>query len=220
MKLRLERAMLLEQLEKRMEANVDESDRSTSPPPTPQDKPLRSKRAHRKTTPPLPDTGTAAETSHPSPQGPPQHQRPHMTLLDPYSSTQSTPDPSRHTNTLFFSTLNGTPDTNQIPPLSLHQAHRQTSHGLPSIQHYDRISYEDRHGENGTPVEYAPHGRSRAYSGANGSAGRGITGEMVGVGPEVRVDANGERRVQPEVEMAEASPSQGGFGGLGVGLGL
>ncbi|EON64412.1 hypothetical protein W97_03643 [Coniosporium apollinis CBS 100218] len=34
MKLRLERAMLLEQLEKRMEANVDESDRSTSPPPT------------------------------------------------------------------------------------------------------------------------------------------------------------------------------------------
>ncbi|KAF2100231.1 hypothetical protein NA57DRAFT_73841 [Rhizodiscina lignyota] len=52
LKMRLERAFLLEQVQKRMDYNVDESDRSTSPPPTPQDKPLRSKRTHRKTTPP------------------------------------------------------------------------------------------------------------------------------------------------------------------------
>ena len=87
------------------------------------------------------------------------------------------------------------------------------------MQHYDHhMGYEDRHGENGTPVDYTPHGRSRAYSGANGSAGRGVTGEMVGAGPEVGMDANGERRVQPEVEMAEASPPQGGFGGFGGGF--
>jgi hypothetical protein len=34
LKMRLERAFLLEQLQKRMEYNIDESDRSTSPPPT------------------------------------------------------------------------------------------------------------------------------------------------------------------------------------------
>lgn len=33
-KMRLERAFLLEQLANRMEYNIDESDRSTSPPPT------------------------------------------------------------------------------------------------------------------------------------------------------------------------------------------
>ncbi|KAF2821396.1 hypothetical protein CC86DRAFT_459054 [Ophiobolus disseminans] len=45
-KMRLERAFLLEQLNKHMEYNIDDSDRSSSPPPTPTDKPLRSKRGH------------------------------------------------------------------------------------------------------------------------------------------------------------------------------
>jgi hypothetical protein len=45
--MRLERAFLLEQLNKHMEYNLDDSDRSTSPPPTPTDKPLRSKRANK-----------------------------------------------------------------------------------------------------------------------------------------------------------------------------
>jgi len=43
--MRLERAFLLEQLNKHMEYNIDDSDRSSSPPPTPTDKPLRSKRS-------------------------------------------------------------------------------------------------------------------------------------------------------------------------------
>ncbi|TDZ64987.1 hypothetical protein CTRI78_v003766 [Colletotrichum trifolii] len=47
-KLRMERAFLLEQLAKRTSANVEDSDGSPSPPPTPQDKPLRTKRGHRK----------------------------------------------------------------------------------------------------------------------------------------------------------------------------
>lgn len=34
LKMRLERAFLLDQLQQRMDTNVDESDRSTSPPPT------------------------------------------------------------------------------------------------------------------------------------------------------------------------------------------
>ncbi|KAI8625224.1 hypothetical protein F5Y19DRAFT_479730 [Xylariaceae sp. FL1651] len=47
-KLRLERALLLEQISKRTSTNVEDSEGSPSPPPTPQDKPLRTKRGHRK----------------------------------------------------------------------------------------------------------------------------------------------------------------------------
>ncbi|PNY29898.1 Uncharacterized protein TCAP_00192, partial [Tolypocladium capitatum] len=47
-KLRLERAFLLEQLAKRTSTNVEDSEGSPSPPPTPKDKPLRIKRGHRK----------------------------------------------------------------------------------------------------------------------------------------------------------------------------
>ncbi|KAH6849966.1 hypothetical protein B0I37DRAFT_370354 [Chaetomium sp. MPI-CAGE-AT-0009] len=47
-KMRLERAFLLEQLVKRTSTNVEDSDGSPSPPPTPKEKPLRIKRGHRK----------------------------------------------------------------------------------------------------------------------------------------------------------------------------
>ncbi|KAI0024977.1 hypothetical protein F4780DRAFT_775450 [Xylariomycetidae sp. FL0641] len=47
-KTRLERAILLEQIAKRTSTNVEDSEGSPSPPPTPQDKPLRTKRGHRK----------------------------------------------------------------------------------------------------------------------------------------------------------------------------
>ncbi|KAI1505413.1 hypothetical protein F5X99DRAFT_367892 [Biscogniauxia marginata] len=47
-KSRLERAILLEQIAKRTSTNVEDSEGSPSPPPTPQDKPLRTKRGHRK----------------------------------------------------------------------------------------------------------------------------------------------------------------------------
>ncbi|KAI9762960.1 MAG: hypothetical protein M4579_000023 [Chaenotheca gracillima] len=48
MKLRLERAFLLEQLAMRTSRNVEDSEGSPSPPPTPKEKPLRSKRGHRR----------------------------------------------------------------------------------------------------------------------------------------------------------------------------
>ncbi|KAA8563945.1 hypothetical protein EYC84_011948 [Monilinia fructicola] len=47
-KMRLERAFLLEQMAKRTSTNVEDSEGSPSPPPTPQEKPLRTKRGHRK----------------------------------------------------------------------------------------------------------------------------------------------------------------------------
>jgi len=45
-KCRLERAFLLEQIAKRTSTNVEDSDGSPSPPPTPDNKPLRMKRGH------------------------------------------------------------------------------------------------------------------------------------------------------------------------------
>ncbi|KAI9787909.1 MAG: hypothetical protein M1835_002612 [Candelina submexicana] len=56
MKMRLERAFLLEQLANRMRDNVDESEGSASPPPTPTERPLRTKRGHRKLSIPLSPT--------------------------------------------------------------------------------------------------------------------------------------------------------------------
>ncbi|PBP21815.1 HMG box protein [Diplocarpon rosae] len=47
-KMRLERSFLLEQLAKRTSTNVEDSEGSPSPPPTPKEKPLRTKRGHRK----------------------------------------------------------------------------------------------------------------------------------------------------------------------------
>ncbi|KAJ2905588.1 uncharacterized protein MKZ38_004882 [Zalerion maritima] len=47
-KLRVERSFLLEQLSKRTSTNVEDSEGSPSPPPTPKEKPLRIKRGHRK----------------------------------------------------------------------------------------------------------------------------------------------------------------------------
>ncbi|KAI2613291.1 hypothetical protein GGR54DRAFT_616070 [Hypoxylon sp. NC1633] len=47
-KQRLERAFLLEQIAKRTSTNVEDSEGSPSPPPTPKDKPLRIKKGHRK----------------------------------------------------------------------------------------------------------------------------------------------------------------------------
>ncbi|KAI9843607.1 MAG: hypothetical protein M1837_006189 [Sclerophora amabilis] len=47
-KLRLERAFLLEQLAMRTSRNVEDSEGSPSPPPTPKEKPLRTKRGHRR----------------------------------------------------------------------------------------------------------------------------------------------------------------------------
>jgi hypothetical protein len=102
--MRLERAFLLEQLNKHMEYNIDDSDRSSSPPPTPTDKPLRSKRSHnRKGTPP-PGAGQAGVV-HQSP-GSVQPQMLHG--MNPMSSAQSTPDPGRISSS-YFTTVGAAP---------------------------------------------------------------------------------------------------------------
>ncbi|KAF2112635.1 hypothetical protein BDV96DRAFT_497425 [Lophiotrema nucula] len=184
-KMRLERAFLLEQLEKHMEYNVDDSDRSSSPPPTPTDKPLRSKRSHRKATPTGDGSRGLAGTQHLSPGS----VQPIMHQMNPMSSAQSTPDPSRTTQ--FFShipppassphaAVNGTAQSG-LPPI--HSALPPLQPQRESGTRFDPAYDEQR------PAEHDEEftGRRRAHSGAQA--------------PE---EANGEPQ---DVEMGDA----GGF---------
>ncbi|KAF2015487.1 hypothetical protein BU24DRAFT_450191 [Aaosphaeria arxii CBS 175.79] len=96
-KMRLERAFILEALHKHMEYNVDDSDRSSSPPPTPTDKPLRSKRSHRQKTPPGGGAQLGSDLPGTAQQGSPGSTTAHRQTLAAshlMSSAQSTPDPS------------------------------------------------------------------------------------------------------------------------------
>jgi hypothetical protein len=164
-KMRLERAFLLEALNKHMEYNVDDSDRSSSPPPTPTDKPLRSKRSHnRKGTPPQ---GEGEQ------MGMGMGGRMGMGTMNPMSSAQSTPDPGSRQQNSYFSTINAAPSATSphtgvngapppppgqtvLPPLHSLASHPQQQAG--QRQYYDPTYDEQR------PDEDA--GRRRAYSGA------------------------------------------------------
>lgn len=205
--MRLERAFLLEQLHKHMEYNIDDSDRSSSPPPTPTEKPLRSKRSHRQKTPPqggAPLGTTMSSAQQPSP-GSLQHQQV-MHTVNPMSSAQSTPDPNR--TAPFFSTIpppassphavNGTGQP-VLPPLSSHLPPLQPQRPPESSRgaFYDPTTEEPRATED--DAEFA--GRRRAHSSAHAP-------------PSESQDApapssqNGDRRDQ-DTEMGGASA--GGF---------
>lgn len=171
-KMRLERAFLLEQLHKHMEYDIDNSDRSSSPPPTPTDKPLRSKRSHRKGTPPVASqVGSSAPPQHASPGS--THHQPILHAMNPVSSAQSTPDPNRQAP--FFSgigagatsphAVNGNAQP-ILPPLhSLTPMQPQRSAESSRGAFFDPVNDEQRPlaGEN----DSEPTGRHRALSGAN-----------------------------------------------------
>ncbi|KAH7412932.1 putative HMG box-containing protein C10F6.08c [Cadophora sp. MPI-SDFR-AT-0126] len=106
-KMRLERAFLLEQLAKRTSTNVEDSDGSPSPPPTPKEKPLRTKRGHRKPDIFAAEMGEGRPGSHFIQQGP--------ATLSPASEAFS------HSHTLMAHThpdplRNSTPQAQSIAP--------------------------------------------------------------------------------------------------------
>lgn len=192
--MRLERAFLLDQLQKHQEYSLDDSERSSSVPPTPTDKPLRSKRSHRKTTPPAtagstgaaPDSAArahssgagAAQPASPGDHGSASHlaiSHPHA--INPLSSAQSTPDPSRHSNP-FFSSAAG-PASPHAAAASVNGSTAQpvlpSLHSLPGIQPQTQQTPTPRayfdpayDAERSTPAASgaAEAGRPRAYSAA------------------------------------------------------
>ena len=147
-----------------MEYNVDDSDRSSSPPPTPTDKPLRSKRSHRKNTPPPGPQSGGLPATHTSPGSVQHHQILHP--LNPMSSAQSTPDPSSRPNPFFSSVppavtsphaVNGTAPQPSLPPL----------HSLPPLNRPPETSrYFDPAYERTEENDADATGRQRALSGA------------------------------------------------------
>lgn len=176
-KMRLERAFLLEQINKHMDHNVDDSDRSSSPPPTPTDKPLRSKRSHnRKGTPPPAGSAPVQQSpgsAHQAQAGPvlqAQHN------INPMSSAQSTPDPGRQGGTSYFGTVGAAVPTASSPHAAVNGAPTLPPlHSLPPLQpqtqqtpaartaFFDPAYDEQRPAPAETDAE---PGRSRAYSGA------------------------------------------------------
>lgn len=185
--MRLERAFLLEQLNKHMEYNVDDSDRSSSPPPTPTDKPLRSKRSHnRKGTPPLGGSGGGAGSAAGG-EGERLGLEGRMGAMGQMghgmSSAQSTPDPGRQQGNYFgtigaggngaaatsphISAVNGAPPPS-LPPLhalpSLQpQPQQQPAQTQPQRPFFDP-AYDD---QRPTPASNEDEGgRRRAHSGA------------------------------------------------------
>lgn len=185
-KMRLERAFLLDRLQRHQEYSMDDSDRSSSAPPTPTDKPLRSKRSHRKGTPPpagadaATGSGARAHSGAPHEASPGEHgthlavSHPHA--INPMSSAQSTPDPSRHTNP-FFSSVGAS-----ASPHTSHSAVNGTQTALPSLHSLPGMQPQAQAQQTPTPRPYfdpaydaerptpAPveseGGRPRAYSGA------------------------------------------------------
>lgn len=187
-KMRLERAFLLEQLNKHMEYNVDDSDRSSSPPPTPTDKPLRSKRSHnRKGTPPLGGAGGASSTAggeseRTAPEGRTGAVSQISQGVNPVGSAQSTPDPGRPQGNYFGTSGGSTVATAASPPTSGVNGVAPPSlpplHSLPSLQpqqpaqpqtqpqrqYFDPAYDEQRPAAAATNDEES--GRRRALSGA------------------------------------------------------
>ena len=193
--MRLERAFLLDQLQKHQEYSLDDSERSSSVPPTPTDKPLRNKRSHRKGTPPAGGSGTGAgapENSVRGHSGAPRAASPgdhgsssHLAIshtthgVTALSSAHSTPDPSRHSNPFFSSVgagasasplasaVNGT--QNALPPLhSLPGMSQQPqTQQTPTPRPYFDPAYDaERPSAPAAPPAESEVGRQRAYSGA------------------------------------------------------
>ncbi|TLS24153.1 hypothetical protein PpBr36_09015 [Pyricularia pennisetigena] len=89
-KMRIERAFLLEQLAKRTSTNVEDSDGSPSPPPTPKEKPLRTKRGHRKLS-TMPGTEAGAATPGSSFANPPEPVRAGSSQLPASPTSDASP---------------------------------------------------------------------------------------------------------------------------------
>lgn len=179
-KLRLERAFLLEQLQKHMDFNIDDSDRSTSPPPTPTDKPLRSKRVPKQKTPPAGTPAGPSGAQQPSPGSVQQHSLLHV---NPMSSAQSTPDPGR--SAPFFSTIpasspypaNGS-GLGTLPPLHPSQLGASSNPSQitpepPRTAYYDPT--HDDHQPSRNDSEYG--GRARTHSSAHAGPSEAQNGD-------------------------------------------
>ncbi|KAI9799067.1 MAG: hypothetical protein M1833_004261 [Piccolia ochrophora] len=208
LKLRLERAFLLEQLAKRTSANVEDSEGSPSPPPTPKEKPLRTKRGHRRPTPASPNSSPLPLAMAPLAPTPPlkPHRNTHASTAHhaAESSPSGTPlpkPPKRPANAYMLFTEVERPriraehaqDPEHDMPKALALAWREMDpeQQKPWFRLYDdkRKAYEKDREEYEAALK-AAMGRGPANGDANGDA--------IGNGDEMDVD--GEEDEDDDVE--------------------
>ncbi|KAK4230842.1 hypothetical protein QBC38DRAFT_9556 [Podospora fimiseda] len=142
-KMRLERAFLLEQLAKRTSTNVEDSEGSPSPPPTPKEKPLRLKRGHRKAS-ILPDINATTSIAGGSSTGGPAgstfiNQHTHNTQ-SPLSDAFST----QPTNGLYSNSRLGPPPREPPSAFNMYCDANRTSMTEKAEEANDGTTVEDR----------------------------------------------------------------------------
>ncbi|QDS75097.1 hypothetical protein FKW77_007088 [Venturia effusa] len=197
LKMRLERGFLLERIAQTMKENPDDSDQSNSPPPTPQDKPLRSKRGNRaKATPPPSASASVVAGNHTSPSAGPSHG---AFLVS--SHPGGTPDATANRlNQQFFAGYPGPPITTPPALLPAHPTAGPTSMNGASGGVLPPLSQYLPPGSGGQPpTAYTPGYDARRENG-EGPPVQAAEGYR-----PPRGEANGQ-----DVEMTEASAP--GFG--------
>jgi hypothetical protein len=134
----------------------------------------------------------------------------------PLSSAQSTPDPSARSGPFFAGSPNSSaaaPNGTSLPPLRASGTGPVQFQDIPRSERERDPAYDS---DNPTPGDSRENG-AQPY-------GSGATGEPVTAGPDVHIDANGDRRIvasqSQDVEMGDAPPvnsSDTGPGGSAAG---
>ncbi|KAI1003919.1 hypothetical protein K3495_g4291 [Podosphaera aphanis] len=148
-KSRLERAFLLEQLAKRTSTNVEDSEGSPSPPPTPKEKPLRSKRGHRKPDFMNIDTGEVpagkSTRQGPAAVSPSSDSFSHINSesrpnLDTQTQSQPSKRQSQNSETRATPGTSNAVSTSDVTPKSARDVYRNEARPRLAIEHRNEIA--------------------------------------------------------------------------------
>ncbi|KAF2434624.1 hypothetical protein EJ08DRAFT_676073 [Tothia fuscella] len=205
LKLRLERAMMLEKIGQNMELNIDDSDKSISEPHTPQVKPLRSKRVGQrsKATPPPSASGAAG----PSNISPTVGEDPSNELINLDSSANDFP--TQFVTNPYAPPQQGTPQgpmngTSAMPPMGA----MSVTPAVPSPRAHSYDPTREERRENGDGG--AASGSRSGFAAINDNRQSSIIDDG-----EARPTAVAHQNGNRDSEMGEAggaaAPSAGGF---------
>ncbi|KAK5127907.1 hypothetical protein LTR85_005024 [Meristemomyces frigidus] len=211
MKMRLERAFLLEQLSKRMENNVDDSEGSAddgmaTPPP---DRPHRDKRRRHGMPSGAPESIQPAHPTHASPYGPAQTPQLQRGPSDPAANPPMVQGPGG-----FPIRANALTADGQYIYVPAEHPHTQTpAYPMPQAPLPHGSPYGPPIGVPGAATHMNGMGGMDGADDAdqpNINRSEGVTGEALSAGPRNREGTNGDRVILP----SDAASGGGGGGGF------
>lgn len=194
-KKRIERALLLEQLQRRLSTNVEDSEGSPSPPPTPEEKPLRSKRGHRKAS-LLPTTNDDAASKADAAEGNGDHVggpsslNASATFLSQNAASPSS-DAFSHTNA----------DTQSQNPTARAKDARANGNASPSSERPARSPFE-MYCQYMRPILAEKHGKDK-----DEEFDEELTSEWRGLSSEEREEWARKQREQEEADKSKDRPA-------------